>query len=172
MHSSEGEKKAAMNVLFACPDCERPRRLDLPGPTESHCPTCDHLLRVPAETAQSPLQTCVVCGNAELYRKKDFPHWLGLLILTVACLAFLGLMAIYQQTWAWVVLLGSAAFDGLLYLGVSDALVCYRCEALYRGVPPSPEQGPFDLGIGERYRQERIRREQLRGAKKQIEDRG
>jgi hypothetical protein len=152
-----------MNIRFACPVCEQPRRIDLSGPGESQCPACDHLLKLPAELSRGPLHACVVCGNAELYRKKDFPHWLGLLILAGACLAFLALMGVYHQWLAWVVLLGSAAFDALLYWWVGDAVVCYRCGAEYRGFPPSPAHGPFELGVGERYRQEKIRREQLRG---------
>ena len=43
-----------------------------------------------------------------------------------------------------------AAFDGLLYLWVGDVLVCYRCGAQYRGLPPRETYKPFDLGIGER----------------------
>jgi hypothetical protein len=53
----------------------------------------------------------------------------------------------------------------LLYLVVGDVLVCYRCGAQHRGVAPSPAHQPFDLGIAERYRQERIRREQLQQGK-------
>jgi len=108
------------------------------------------------------ISACGVCGNHELYRKKDFPHWLGLTILTVACLTFLAGNYLYQQWWAWAVLLGSAAFDGLLYLWVGDALVCYRCGAHYRGVPPGPEHRPHELALAERFRQERLRREQLK----------
>jgi uncharacterized protein (DUF983 family) len=155
-----------MNIRFSCPDCEQPRRLDLPGPAESRCTACGHTLKLPAEAGRGPLQACLVCGNAELYRKKDFPHWLGLLILTGACLAFLVLMGGYRQWWAWVVLLGSAGFDGLLYWWVGDVVVCYRCQAQYRGFPPRPEHGPFELGVGERYRQEKMRREQLKREKR------
>jgi hypothetical protein len=61
------------------------------------------------------------------------------------------------------VLLGSAAFDGLLYLWVGDVVVCYRCGAQYHSFPPNSEHGPFELGIGERYRQEHIRRERMKG---------
>ena len=57
---------------------------------------------------------------------------------------------------------GTAVFDGLLYLLVGDVTVCYRCGAHYRGFPPHPAHQPFDLGVGERYRQERIRRELLK----------
>ena len=114
---------------------------------------------VRADTAPS---ICLVCGNHELYKKKDFPHWLGLSILTFACVGFLVTNALYQQWWTWAILIGSAVFDGLLYLWVGDAVVCYRCNAHYRGVTPLPEHQPFELIIGERYRQERIRREQLK----------
>lgn len=151
-----------MNIRFACPDCDSLRRIDFSERGESQCPVCDHVCKPSSELFQGPFQVCVVCGNAELYRKKDFPHWLGVSILTVACLAFLGLMALHRPWWAWTILLGSAAFDGLLYLAVRDVVVCYRCEAEHRGFPPNPEHGPFELTVGERYRQERIRRDQLR----------
>jgi hypothetical protein len=45
---------------------------------------------------------------------------------------------------------------------VGDVSVCYRCGAEYRGFPVNPEHKPFELSVGERYRQEKIRREQLR----------
>ena len=53
-----------------------------------------------------------------------------------------------------------ALFDGLLYLWVGDAIVCYRCLAHYRGLPDNGV-APFELATNERYRQERIRRERL-----------
>lgn len=154
-----------MNIRFACPECEQPRRIDLPGVSESHCPSCDQMLKVPAESGKEPLRKCVVCGNAEMYRKKDFPQWLGMLILAVACLSFLGLMAVYHPWWAWTILIGSAIFDGLLYLWVGDVVVCYRCAAQHRGLASPSEHASFELGIGERYRQERIRLEQMKQSK-------
>jgi hypothetical protein len=114
------------------------------------------------------LTSCAVCGNAELYKKKDFPHWLGMSILTVACIAFLVINA-YRYPWvAWTILLGSAAFDGLLYLWVGDVTVCYQCGAHFRGFPAGAEPKPYDLGIAERYRQERIRREQMQAERKKV----
>ena len=62
------------------------------------------------------MTACAVCGNPELYRKKDFPHGLGLAILTLACLASTVTYFLYQQWWTWGILIGSALFDGLLYL--------------------------------------------------------
>ena len=67
---------------------------------------------------------------------------------------------------AWAILLGSALFDGVLYLWVGDVTVCYRCGAHFRGFAASEAQRPHDIGTAERYRQERIRREQLEAERK------
>jgi hypothetical protein len=152
-----------MNIRFACPICEYPGRLD-PGRRQWQCPHCDHLLHLPAEPAmRAELSSCVLCGNGELYKKKDFPHSLGMGILVLACLASTVSYWLYAKWWTWAILLGSAAFDGLLYLWVKDVIVCYRCQAHYRGVPARAEHKPFELSVHERYRQERLRREQLKG---------
>lgn len=155
-----------MNVRFTCPVCDRPARLALAGDSEWQCPGCDHILPLHPPENDRDLHTCALCGNAELYKKKDFPHWLGLTILTVACLASIIPYWLYHQWLTWTILIGSAALDGLLYLWVGDVVVCYRCEAHYRDVPPLADHEPFELGIAERYRQERLRREQLQAAKK------
>jgi hypothetical protein len=157
-----------MKILFPCTICEYPGgRVSMSpgqtGPISWQCPACDHRMEVqPPPAADTAPGVCLVCGNHELYKKKDFPHWLGLSILTFACVGFLVTNALYHQWWAWAILIGSALVDGLLYLWVGDAVVCYRCNAHYRGVKPLPEQQPFELIVGERYRQERIRREQLK----------
>lgn len=148
-----------MNVIFPCPQCERLARLELPA-EPWQCPSCGH--RLAPLPADPTLTHCALCGNSELYKKKDFPHWLGLTILTVACLGFVLGHALYQPWWAWSILIGSALFDGLLYLYVGDALVCYRCNAHYRGIETAQDRKPFELVIAERYRQEQLRREELK----------
>ena len=154
-----------MKVLFPCPICNRPGQVETaPGaaPADWQCLGCDHRLQVqPPADAAAPL-VCLACGNPELYKKKDFPHWLGQSILAVACIGFLVGHGIYRPWLGWAILLVSAAFDALLYWWVGDAVVCYRCNAHYRGVPPRPEHRPHELVVAERYRQERLRREQLK----------
>jgi hypothetical protein len=148
-----------MKIHFRCPECDYPGRL-VSSETKWQCPQCDYVVDVP-ETIDRSLPSCVVCGNHELYKKKDFPHGLGLSILAFACLASTVTYLLYLPYWTWGILLGSAAFDGLLYLWVGDVVVCYRCNAHHRGVEPSPDHKPYELTIGERYRQEQIRREML-----------
>ncbi|MGH7172744.1 MAG: hypothetical protein ACRELG_20880 [Gemmataceae bacterium] len=150
-----------MNIRFECPICEYPGRIDGPPPSEWQCPRCDHLLRLPDDAVDPALPACAICGNSELYKKKDFPHSLGMGLLVVACVASTLTYWLYDKWLTWAILIGSAAFDGLLYLWVKDVIVCYRCHAHFRGIADNAEHKPFELAIHERYRQERLRREQL-----------
>jgi hypothetical protein len=121
---------------------------------------CGHAAELRAVEADGNLSRCALCANAELYRQKDFPQWIGLTILALACASFFVLQVLYHQWLAWIILLGSAAIDGLLYYAiVGDVVVCYRCGCQHRGVP-SRQFDPYELAIAERYRQERLRREQ------------
>jgi hypothetical protein len=151
-----------VKVRFHCPVCEHSSRLALPGPTVWQCPACDHRLALEDGPAVKPLAACMICGNRELYKRKDFPHGLGLLILTIACgLSFIS-YGLYEKWLTWGILIGTALFDGLLYLWVGDVVICYRCQAQYRGVGPTADYKPFELGTAERYRQERLRLDTLR----------
>ena len=105
-------------------------------------------------------QICSSCGCQELYRQKDFPQWLGMWLLGLACTFFFVFAIRYQYAIAWTILLGSAAIDGIIYLIVGDVLVCYRCGTKRRGIS-SRGFDPFELATAEKYRQERIRKEQL-----------
>src|SRR5262249_39064543 len=136
-----------------------------PGPADWQCPRCDHLLRLSTEMISDAASPCPICGNPEMYKKKDFPHWLGLTILTIASVSFFSLQLLYHPWLAWTILIGSAIVDGGLYLWVGDAIVCYRCGAQLHGLAGDAPQPPFDLGVAERYRQERLRRQQLQQEK-------
>jgi hypothetical protein len=54
------------------------------------------------------------------------------------------------------ILMAFALVDFLLFLFMKDVLVCYRCGARHGGFKPA-SQATFDLEVGERYRQERLR---------------
>lgn len=122
-------------------------------------------MSLPDPSAAEPLAACLLCGNRELYRQKDFPHGLGMAILALACLASVVTYALYLPWLTWAILIGSAVFDGLLYLVVGDVSVCYRCLAQYRGLKNHALHPPYELVVAERYRQERLRREQLKSGR-------
>ncbi len=152
-----------MDVCFSCPECERPARVGVRSVADWQCPACEH--REHFAAADPGLPSCVVCGNPEMYKKKDFPHWLGMTILVLACLASVYTYFWYQPWLTWTILIGSALIDGALYLAVGDAVVCYRCDAHYKGFTPTEAHRPFELTVGERYRQERLRAERLKAAR-------
>jgi hypothetical protein len=158
-----------VRVRFPCPECERPGRLESPGPAEWACPSCDHVTRL-AGPADPSVPACPVCGNAELYKKKDFSHALGMGILLLGLAGATLSYWLYDKWLYWAILIGSAALDGVLYLLVKDVIVCYRCGAHVRGVPPGPHHKPFELTVHERYRQERIRREELAARQQQASE--
>jgi uncharacterized protein (DUF983 family) len=159
-----------VKLRFDCPVCEQPGWADLPeapggAPQEAgitwSCPRCEHVVTLPARVDPA-LPRCAFCGNGELYKKKDFPHGLGLAILGLAFLASTITYFFYNNYLTWGILIGSAAFDGVLYLLVKDAIVCYRCGAHHRGVP-SEHHRPFELTTHERYRQEQLRKDSYSG---------
>jgi hypothetical protein len=151
-----------VKVRFPCPNCEAPGRLEVPGQPFWECQACDHRVQVDKGVTAYSLPVCAVCGNGELYKKKNFPHSLGMAILTIACVVSFITYLSYEKVLTWLILGGTAVFDVALYLWVGDVVVCYRCGAVHSGFTPAPEHKPFDLGTAERYRQESLRREQLR----------
>jgi hypothetical protein len=107
------------------------------------------------------LEECHGCGNRELYRQKNFPHRLGMSILAAGFLASTVAYYLHHQWLTWAFLIGTSLVDSVLYLFVGDVSVCYRCGAKHSSMKATPKHPPFDLGVGERYRQERLRREEL-----------
>jgi hypothetical protein len=154
-----------LNVRFTCPECQTPGYSELPAVDPWQCPRCDHFVAFHTADADG-LHACAICQNSELYKKKDFPHWLGLTILTAACFGSIIPYWLYIQWLTWTILIGSAVFDGLLYLWVGDVVVCYRCNAHFRQCAVLAEHKPHELVIAEKYRQERIRREQLQATRR------
>jgi DNA-directed RNA polymerase subunit RPC12/RpoP len=149
-----------VKVVFACPSCGEHASALVDQSSDWQCPACEHRMHLNA--AESKLPTCCVCGNHELYKRKDFPHGLGTAILGVALVLSIITYWAYEKWWTWLLLIGSAIIDGVMYLIVGDVLVCYRCEAHFRGFTPTDAHQPFEIEMGERYRQEKIRLERMK----------
>ncbi len=100
----------------------------------------------------------------DLYIQKDFPKGLGLFIVLVGFAISTVFWYYEMPLLTYLVLIISIALDFLMYYRVPDVTICYRCLSQFRGKGSQPASRfkPFDLGIGERYRQERMRAEQIR----------
>lgn len=148
-----------MEVRFDCPVCQVPGRQDLSDSTsELACPNCHWKRPIPDTAIENTLpRKCVACGCDDLWRQKDFPQGLGLIMVGLGMLFSTIAWFNYRPVWAISILMGFALIDMLLYLFMSDMLVCYRCRSRFRHANLNDELPRFDLETAERYRQESIR---------------
>ena len=103
------------------------------------------------------MHRCMACPSTDLFVRKDFPQRLGVLIVTIGLLASCVAWAYSQLYLTFAILFATAAVDVVLYVVVPDALMCYRCGAMYRGALRLEEHGSFNLETHERHRQQKIR---------------
>lgn len=92
------------------------------------------------------LTGCVACAHPELYTRKDFPRALGIGIVVLAA----GLVPFLPKWYPSLIV--AAALDLLLHWYAPEVVVCYVCEAEYRGFPARPRHPRFDRTIEERLR--------------------
>lgn len=150
-----------MHVTYRCPRCESMNRAAAPAEEtlSLSCTGCDWTRPPVAVQADQPPGQCLVCGNDDLWRQKDFPAALG-----VGCVA-LGVIlsgiawAYYLPNVAYGILMAFGLLDMVLYVVMPDVLVCYRCHARHGGFDMTGAE-EFNLEISERYRQESIRLKQ------------
>lgn len=155
-----------MELTFECPSCDTVGRVaEVESVDRLSCPSCGWNRQV-ADGAirEGGLAACAACSTVDFYIQKDFPHGLGLSIVLVGFALSTVFWFYYMPVASMAVLLASAALDVVLYYLVPDVTICYRCLGQYRGPGANPGDvlRPFDLAIGERYRQERLRVEELR----------
>lgn len=131
-----------MRIRTQCRACGLPFPAVLTPETGSlPCPQCGDVRQVPAEgwtdAPGGQVEVCPLCGCRHLYRQRDFNRALG-------C----GLVALGAVLVPWTFGLSLIAFglvDLWLYRRLKDAVVCYKCDTVYRDARPGPRQGEFDL---------------------------
>ncbi|MBL1215992.1 MAG: hypothetical protein D8M59_00685 [Planctomycetes bacterium] len=106
---------------------------------------------------QARLCRCPVCGCRDLFRRKDAPQRLGLILVVLAAASSIVLFALDQVAWSILVLLGMVIVDFAIGRFMGQCLVCYRCRSEFRETPVDPVvHEPWDLAIGEKYRQQNL----------------
>jgi hypothetical protein len=156
-----------MELTFECPGCHAVGNVaSVESSTEARCASCGNARGLRREAVDPEgLLTCPLCATEDLYLQKDFPQGLGLAIVIVGFVISTVFWYYDRPLPALSVLLVSALADMALFYIVPDVTICYRCLSQYRGAGANPvgRFGRFDLAVGERYRQERMRVEQVRG---------
>ena len=155
-----------MELTFLCPGCGAVNRV---SPLElaergicSQCSADRSLHRELIDDGQ--LRACPWCATTDLFVQKDFPQGLGLAIVLVGFVVSTIFWYLEKPIFTYLILLASALVDMILYYRVPDVIICYRCLSQIRGTGSNPGNHfhSFDLAVGERYRQERLRIEGLR----------
>ena len=131
-----------MRIRTQCRACGLPFLAVLTSETgELPCPNCGIARPVAGEgwkdAPDGSVEVCPLCGCRHLYRQRDFNRALGCL-LVVAGAALV----------PWTFDLSLPVFglvDLWLWRRLRDAVVCYRCDTVYRDARPGPRQGDFDL---------------------------
>lgn len=131
-----------MRIRTQCKECGLPFRDRLTRETtEVVCPGCDHFRSVDLgawpEDAPETVTRCPVCDCKHLYKQRDVNRALGCLIVGIGA-------ALVPWTYG-LSLVVLAGVDLIYYLKLSHAVVCYRCDTVYRDAKPSERQGEFDL---------------------------
>ncbi|MEZ5942418.1 MAG: hypothetical protein R3C18_13575 [Planctomycetaceae bacterium] len=108
---------------------------------------------------------CALCQNPDLWRQKNFPQGLGVLIVAIGAVVSSIFYAYYMMVWAMGTLMLVALLDMALYIWMPDVLVCYRCRARHLNVDTEGHPD-FDHELFEKYRQEAIRLEEAAGEAK------
>lgn len=144
-----------MNVTFACPHCDATTRTEFDQQSQHlTCGHCEKQLAVPQGAVEGErVKRCLVCPSTDLYVRKDFPQRVGVALVGIGIIG--SSIAWYHTSllWTYGILFATALIDVLLYVFVGDALMCYRCNALYRGAEDMDSHGAFDLETHEKFRQ-------------------
>jgi hypothetical protein len=155
-----------MELTFQCANCGAVNHVpSLELAEHGGCGQCGTVRPLHQEMIEDGrLLGCPWCATPDLYIQKDFPQGLGLFIVIVGFVISTVFWYFEMPVITYLVLLASALLDMLLYYRVPDVTICYRCLSQVRGAGSNAggRFHPYDLAIGERYRQERIRIEELR----------
>ena len=140
-----------MTVQFHCPRCERLEKVPVPFPAGPWiCPGCREEVSTfdPGKLAEGGfLKRCALCGGERFYTQRDFNQRVGCLVAGIGA-------ALSPFTYGMSLLICLGIDLGLYFL-LKEATVCYRCGAVYRGIPIDSGHKAFDLHVAAMVEEER-----------------
>jgi hypothetical protein len=150
-----------MELEYRCPSCTSVLTAENWSDREILiCSACGGSLPVPAgarAAGDGTLRRCPVCAGEEFYVQRDFNRRVGLALVVLGALL------------AWptrgLSLLVMVVLDLILYAAVPEITICYRCEAIFRGLKRNPAHEGFSLATEEKYRVIRAHDAETRAAR-------
>lgn len=149
-----------MQIIFECPACLKRSACDCPSLEAVTCTQCEWSRDEGATDFEGEFcKRCRVCGCTDLWRQKDFPPMLGLVMVGLGIILSSIAWAYHEPEWALGILMAFALIDMLLYAIMTDMLVCYRCRSRHRRTALNDDHTAFDLELSERYVQMKKRQD-------------
>lgn len=154
LHATETMCPAALpatslrrSVQWRCLKCLKPNeeRVEGSGAGPWKCSSCGEIQpeRPEAVGPEGNLKRCPCCGCPDLYRQRDFNRKIGIGIIVVGAL-----LAPFTH---YLSLPLFAAVDFLIFYFVPDVVICYHCQAAFRGYPGIRDVPAFDLNVSDKY---------------------
>lgn len=159
-----------MEVRACCLTCGQTLPpVDLETAPSVCCPCGWHSALARDAADNGVLQRCPVCGTDEMYVQKDFPERVGIALVVLAVVLSSVAWAYYSPLATFGTLFFLGGVDWILFHTRRDVTVCYRCLTQVRQMRDNPAHRAFDLAVGERFRQERLRKAEHRTAERRQE---
>lgn len=152
-----------MNITYLCPRCEAANHSEVGPETQRlKCANCGGEIVPPADSWDGRrLRRCLVCPSTDLFVRKAFPQRLGVAIVVLGFVASCIAWNYYRIELTFGILFATALVDVVLYVLVGNLLMCYRCQAQYRGIEGLEQHGGFQLEKHEQHRQQAARLAEL-----------
>jgi hypothetical protein len=131
-----------MRLRTQCRSCGLPFPATIDrGARELVCPQCGVARAIASEgwSDQAPreVEICPLCGCKHLYRQRDMHRAWGCALVALGA-------ALVPWTYG-LSLVALGLLDFYLHRRLRNAVVCYRCDTVYRDAVPLERQGEFDL---------------------------
>jgi len=130
-----------MRIRTQCRNCGLPFPALLAADTPTlPCPQCEVERTVDASLWQGEsdrVEVCPLCSCKHLYRQRDFNRAWGCGLILIG--------AIFVPWTYGLSLVALSLVDLWLYRRLKEAVVCYKCDTVYRDAAPIARQTDFDL---------------------------
>ncbi len=129
-------------VAIQCPQCQKYSLAPLSDKSPIICSNCSKKWGE-FSTKELAFERCGLCGGNQFYIQKDFNQAVGCGIMLIGIF--------FVPVTYGLSMVVCALVDWWFYHQVPTMVVCYKCAADYRGIPPLPHFKVFMHHIGVRY---------------------
>ena len=129
-----------MRIRTQCRECGLPFKTTIAAGEPLPCPNCGTARAVAGDgwsAEERRVDVCPLCDCKHLYRQRDVNRSLGCVLVAIGVV-----LAFWTYGLSLVVM---SAIDFLVFRKLEDAVVCYRCDTVFRDATPSSRQGEFNL---------------------------